>query len=91
MTGAGTTTEGSEGCTRWVSDTDRQRVVGGGRVGILAGELMAESARAIERGADAVDVGRTIHPHPTLSESVGLAAEVFEGACTDLPPPRRKA
>ena len=55
-----------------------------------AGDLIGEIALAIEMGADAVDIGRTIHPHPTLSESIGLAAEVAEGACTDLPPARRK-
>ena len=54
-----------------------------------AGDLISEIALAIEMGADAVDIGRTIHPHPTLSESVGMAAEVAEGVCTDLPPPRR--
>ncbi|MEP7061363.1 MAG: dihydrolipoyl dehydrogenase [Betaproteobacteria bacterium] len=80
-----------EGFTKLLFDKDTQRIVGGGIVGTHAGDLIAEIALAIEMGADAVDVGRTIHPHPTLSESVGLAAEVFEGVCTDLPPPRRKA
>ena len=54
-----------------------------------AGDLISEIALAIEMGADAVDIGKTIHPHPTLGESVGMAAEVFEGVCTDLPPPAR--
>jgi dihydrolipoamide dehydrogenase len=54
-----------------------------------AGDLISEIALAVEMGADAVDIGRTIHPHPTLSESVGMAAEIAEGVCTDVPPPRR--
>jgi dihydrolipoamide dehydrogenase len=66
-------------------------VVGGGIVGTHAGDLISEIALAIEMGADATDIGRTIHPHPTLSESVGFAAELFEGVCTDLPPQRKKA
>ena len=79
-----------EGFTKLLFDKDTHRIVGGGIVGTHAGDLIAEIALAIEMGADAADIGRTIHPHPTLSESVGLAAEVFEGTCTDLPP-RRKA
>jgi dihydrolipoamide dehydrogenase len=79
-----------EGFTKLLFDKDTHRIVGGGIVGTHAGDLIAEIALAIEMGADAVDIGRTIHPQPTLSESVGLAAEVFEGVCTDLPP-RRKA
>ena len=51
--------------------------------------MIGEIALAIEMGADAVDIGKTIHPHPTLGESIGLAAEAFEGTCTDLPPARR--
>jgi dihydrolipoamide dehydrogenase len=66
-------------------------VVGGGIVGTHAGDLISEIALAIEMGADATDIGRTIHPHPTLSESIGFAAELFEGVCTDLPPLRKKA
>jgi dihydrolipoamide dehydrogenase len=58
-------------------------------VGTHAGDMIGEIALAIEMGADAVDIGKTIHPHPTLGESIGLAAEAFEGACTDLPPVRR--
>ncbi|MEO6749923.1 MAG: dihydrolipoyl dehydrogenase, partial [Casimicrobiaceae bacterium] len=80
-----------EGFSKLLFDAQTHRIVGGGIVGTHAGDLIAEIALAIEMGADAVDIGRTIHPHPTLSESVGLAAEVFEGTCTDLPPPRRKA
>ena len=66
------------------------RIVGGGIVGTHAGDLIGEIALAIEMGADAVDIGRTIHPHPTLGESVGLAAEAAEGVCTDLPPARKR-
>jgi len=80
-----------EGFTKLLFDAETHRIVGGGIVGTHAGDLISEIALAIEMGADAVDIGRTIHPHPTLSESVGLAAEAFEGVCTDLPPPRKKA
>jgi len=80
-----------EGFTKLLFDAATHRIVGGGIVGTHAGDLIAEIALAIEMGADAVDVGRTIHPHPTLSESVGFAAEVFEGVCTDLPPARKKS
>jgi dihydrolipoamide dehydrogenase len=80
-----------EGFTKLLFDAETHRIVGGGIVGTHAGDLISEIALAIEMGADAVDIGRTIHPHPTLSESVGLAAEAFEGVCTDLPPPRRKS
>ncbi len=79
-----------EGFTKMLFDAQTHRIVGGGIVGTHAGDLIAEIALAIEMGADAVDIGRTIHPHPTLSESVGFAAEVFEGVCTDLLPPRKK-
>ncbi len=77
-----------EGFTKLLFDASTDRVVGGGIVGTHAGDLISEVALAIEMGADAVDIGRTIHPHPTLSESIGMAAEVVEGACTDLPPAR---
>jgi len=80
-----------EGFTKLLFDADTHRIVGGGIVGTHAGDLVSELALAIEMGADAVDIGKTIHPHPTLSESVGLAAEAFEGVCTDLPPVRKKA
>ncbi len=79
-----------EGHTKLLFDATTHRIVGGGIVGTHAGDLISELALAIEMGADAVDIGRTIHPHPTLSESVGLAAEAFEGVCTDLPPARKK-
>jgi dihydrolipoamide dehydrogenase len=79
-----------EGFTKLLFDAATHRVVGGGIVGTHAGDLISEIALAIEMGADAVDIGKTIHPHPTLSESVGFAAEMFEGVCTDLPPVRKK-
>ena len=79
-----------EGFTKLLFDDPTHRVVGGGIVGTHAGDLISEIALAVEMGADSVDIGRTIHPHPTLSESVGFAAEVFEGVCTDLPPARKK-
>jgi dihydrolipoyl dehydrogenase len=79
-----------EGFTKLIFDAETHRVLGGGIVGTGAGDLISEVAHAIEMGSDATDLGRTIHPHPTLSESVGMAAELFEGVCTDLPPARRK-
>ena len=78
-----------EGFTKLLFDPETHRIVGGGIVGTEAGNLISEICLAIEMGADAVDIGKTIHPHPTLSESIGMAAEVFEGVCTDLPPPKR--
>jgi dihydrolipoamide dehydrogenase len=71
-------------------DPQSHRVIGGGIVGPNAGELIAEVALAVELGADAADVGLTIHPHPTVSESVAMAAEAFEGTLTDLYMPKRK-
>jgi dihydrolipoamide dehydrogenase len=79
-----------EGFTKLVFDEETHRVLGGGIVGTGAGDLISEVALAIEMGADATDVGKTIHPHPTLSESVGMAAEHYEGVCTELLPRRRK-
>ena len=79
-----------EGFTKLLFDGETHRIVGGGIVGTHAGDLIGEIALAIEMGADAVDIGRTIHPHPTLGESIGLAAEVYEGVCTDLPPARKR-
>jgi dihydrolipoamide dehydrogenase len=78
-----------EGQTKLLFDAETHRIIGGGIVGTHAGDLISEIGLAIEMGCDAVDIGRTIHPHPTLSESIGMAAEVFEGVCTDLPPPRK--
>ncbi|MDM9560211.1 dihydrolipoyl dehydrogenase [Bordetella petrii] len=79
-----------EGFTKLLFDAESHRIVGGGIVGTHAGDLISEIALAIEMGADMVDIGKTIHPHPTLGESVGMAAEVAEGVCTDLPPMRKK-
>jgi dihydrolipoamide dehydrogenase len=79
-----------EGFTKLLFDQETHRVVGGGVVGAHAGDLIAEIALAIEMGADAVDIGRTIHPHPTLSESIGMAAEAAEGVATDLPPQKKR-
>jgi dihydrolipoamide dehydrogenase len=79
-----------EGFTKLLFDEHSGRIVGGGMVGTHAGDMIGEIALAIEMGADAVDIGKTIHPHPTLGESIGMAAEVFEGVCTDLMPTRKK-
>src|SRR5256714_4920879 len=79
-----------EGFTKLIFDAESHRVVGGGIVGQGAGDLVSEIALAIEMGADATDIGKTIHPHPTTSESVGMAAEAFEGVCTDLPPQKKR-
>ncbi|NLZ42925.1 MAG: dihydrolipoyl dehydrogenase [Comamonadaceae bacterium] len=78
-----------EGFTKLLFDARSHRIVGGGIVGTHAGDMIGEVALAIEMGADAVDIGKTIHPHPTLGESIGMAAEAAHGSCTDLPPPRR--
>jgi dihydrolipoamide dehydrogenase len=78
-----------EGVTKLLFDEASHRIVGGGIVGTHAGDMIGEVALAIEMGADAVDIGKTIHPHPTLGESIGMAAEVAHGSCTDLPPARR--
>lgn len=79
-----------EGFTKLLFDEASGRIIGGGIVGTNAGDLISEVALAIEMGADSVDIGKTIHPHPTLGESVGLAAEAADGHCTDLPPTRKK-
>lgn len=79
-----------EGFTKLLFDAESHRIIGGGIVGTNAGDLIGEVCLAIEMGCDAADIGHTIHPHPTLCESVGLAAEVAEGACTDLPPQKKK-
>ncbi len=79
-----------EGFTKLLFDAETHRLLGGGIVGTGAGDLISELALAVEMGADAVDIGKTIHPHPTVSESVGMAAELFEGVCTDMPPQRKK-
>ncbi len=79
-----------EGFTKLLFDAKTHRIIGGGIVGTHAGDLIGEVCLAIEMGADAIDMGKTIHPHPTLGESVGLAAEAAHGHCTDLPPVRKK-
>jgi len=79
-----------EGFTKLLFDKETHRVIGGGIVGTNAGDLISEVCLAVEMGADAEDIGKTIHPHPTLGESVGMAAELFLGVCTDLPPARKK-
>ena len=79
-----------EGFTKLLFDQTTHRLVGGGIVGTHAGDLVSEICLAIEMGCEPSDIGKTIHPHPTLSESIGMAAEVFEGHCTDLPPQKRK-
>ncbi len=83
-----------EGFTKLLFDDSPEahghgRILGGGIVGTHAGDMIGEISLAIEMGADAVDIGKTIHPHPTLGESIGMAAEVAHGSCTDLPPARR--
>jgi dihydrolipoamide dehydrogenase len=79
-----------EGFTKLLFDEATHRVVGGGIVGTHAGDLISEICLAIEMGCEPADIGKTIHPHPTLGESIGMAAEVFEGHCTDLPPQKKK-
>lgn len=79
-----------EGFTKLLFDPETHRILGGGIVGTHAGDMIGELALAIEMGADAADIGHTIHPHPTLGESIGMAAEVFEGVCTDLPPQKKR-
>jgi dihydrolipoyl dehydrogenase len=79
-----------EGFTKLLFDAATHRILGGGIVGTHAGDLISEIALAIEMGCEPGDIGKTIHPHPTLSESIGMAAEVFEGVCTDLPPAKKK-
>jgi dihydrolipoamide dehydrogenase len=78
------------GFTKLVFDAETHRIVGGTIVGPSAGDMIGEICLAIEMGADALDIGKTIHPHPTLGESIGMAAEVAHGSCTDLPPARKK-
>ena len=80
-----------EGFTKLLFDAQTHRIVGGGIVGTHAGDMIGEVALAIEMGADEVDIGKTIHPHPTLGESIGMAAEIAHGTCTDVPPQRRPA
>jgi len=79
-----------EGFTKLLVDPETHRVVGGGIAGTHAGDLIGEICLAIEMGAEPGDIAHTIHPHPTLGESIGMVAEVFEGTCTDLPPLRKR-
>jgi len=79
-----------EGFTKLLFDQATHRVVGGGIVGTHAGDLIGEICLAVEMGCEPADIGKTIHPHPTLGESIGMTAEVFEGHCTDLPPQKKK-
>jgi dihydrolipoamide dehydrogenase len=78
-----------EGFTKLLFDAQTHRILGGGIVGTHAGDMIGEVALAIEMGADEIDIGKTIHPHPTLGESIGMAAEIAHGTCTDVPPPRK--
>ncbi len=78
-----------EGFTKLLFSKETHRIIGGGIVGTHAGDLIGEVCLAIEMGADAIDIGKTIHPHPTLGESVGMAAEIAHGSCTDVPPQRK--
>ena len=83
-----------EGYTKLLFDDSPEahghgKILGGGIVGTHAGDMIGEIALAIEMGADAVDIGKTIHPHPTLGESMGMAAEIAHGSCTDVPPTRK--
>jgi dihydrolipoamide dehydrogenase len=83
-----------EGFTKLLFDDSDEahghgKILGGGMVGTHAGDMIGEVALAIEMGADAIDIGKTIHPHPTLGESIGMAAEVAHGSCTDVPPAKK--
>jgi dihydrolipoamide dehydrogenase len=80
----------TEGFTKLIFDEATHRIIGGGIVGVHAGDLITEITLAIEMGSEVHDIGHTIHPHPTLSESVGMAAEVYDGTITDLYIPKRK-
>jgi dihydrolipoamide dehydrogenase len=80
----------SEGFTKLLWDKDTERVLGGAIVGPNAGDLIAEIGLAVEMGADAADIGLTVHPHPTLSETIAFAAEAYEGTLTDLYMPKKR-
>ena len=79
-----------QGFTKLIFDAESGKIIGGGIVGPNGGDMIGEICLAIEMGCDAADIGKTIHPHPTLGETIGLAAEVALGTCTDLPPQRKK-
>ena len=78
------------GFTKLIFDSETHRIIGGTIVGPAAGDMIGEITLAIEMGCDAVDIGKTIHPHPTLGESIGMAAEIAHGSCTDVPPAKKK-
>ena len=78
------------GFTKLIFDAETHRVIGGAIVGPAAGDMIGEITLAIEMGCDAVDIGKTIHPHPTLGESIGMAAEIAHGTCTDVPPAKKR-
>ena len=78
------------GFTKLIFDAATHRIIGGAIVGPSAGDMIGEICLAIEMGCDAVDIGKTIHPHPTLGETIGMAAEVAHGSCTDIPPLKKK-
>ena len=80
----------TEGFTKLLFDPETDRILGAGIVGTNAGELISELCLAIEMGCEAADIGLTIHPHPTLAESVAMSAEAFEGTITDLYIPKKK-
>lgn len=79
-----------EGMTKLIFDAETHRILGGGIVGTQAGDMIGEVCLAMEMGADIEDIGKTVHPHPTLGESIGMAAEVAHGSCTDVPPARKR-
>jgi dihydrolipoamide dehydrogenase len=79
-----------EGLTKLLFEPGTRRLLGAGIVGVGAGDLIAETVHALEMGANAEDLALTIHPHPTLSETIGFASEMAEGTITDLMPPRRR-
>src|SRR5204862_5864718 len=79
----------SDGQTKLLFEPRTRRLLGAGIVGVNAGELIAETVHALEMGSDAEDIGLTVHPHPTLSETVFFAAEIAEGSITDMMPPKR--
>ena len=80
-----------DGHTKLLFEPGSKRLLGAGAVGVNAGDLIAETVLALEMGADAEDIGLTVHPHPTLSETIAFAAEMAAGTITDLMPPRRRA
>lgn len=82
--------DAQDGFVKLLFDPETDQILGGGIVGLNAGDLISEICLAVEMGADATDIGKTIHPHPTLGESVGMAAEHYHGHCTDLPPKRQR-